>query len=102
MPTTPKHTPGPWTDGPSNFVRGVTPYHEYKCGCRAAVLGMYRCPTHAAAPRMLTAVRDLLESAERDKACRRHEFDPEGCVYCDARALLAELDGAAPHGGGNG
>ena len=81
-----EHTDGPWQDGPGTFTRGVTPYWEYKCGCKAAAPGMDRCPTHALAPEMVEMLRDWpvnMPAAEWN------------AWHARRRALLARLDGAA-------
>jgi hypothetical protein len=86
-----------WIDGPSTLTRGETPYHEYKCGCRASVLGMQRCPMHKAAPEMVECLRNALRWLDAADRFRYPNGYTQGesvqSVRDAARALLAHLDG---------
>lgn len=67
--------------------------NRVKCGCSASSINndivVYHCPIHAAAPELLAALKDIIET------CSVRIDDPRIVHFDKARALIAQIEGEA-------
>lgn len=78
------------------FVRGVTPYWKYDCGCEASALEIRHCPTHGAAGKLL-AVVDMLLAIDGEEPTLPENVSQIRGTLVHARSVRREIT-EATHG----
>ena len=63
------------------FVRGITPYWVFECGCKVSAMRLEYCPIHAAAPKLLEALEDIVNECTQ-------EFQSRGAWTAPSNAAL--------------